>query len=40
MRTLMSEDLLETHEKLAAAEQAVFASQAELFDLYRKLSSR
>ena len=39
MRTLMSEELLETHEKLAEAEQAVFSSQAELLEAYRKLSA-
>jgi len=39
MRTLMSEELLETHEKLAVAEQSVFASQAELFEAYRKLAA-
>ena len=39
MRTLMSEELVETHEKLALAEKAVFSSQAELLDAYRQLAS-
>lgn len=38
-RTLMSEELIETHQKLASAEQAMFASQAELLDAYRKLAA-
>ena len=39
MRTLMSEELIETHEKLALAEQAAFSSQAELLESYRTLAS-
>jgi hypothetical protein len=39
MRILMSEELIETHDKLALAEQAVFASQTELFEAYSKLAA-
>ena len=38
-RTLMSEQLVDTHDKLAQAQQAVFASQAELLEAYGKLAA-
>jgi len=38
-RTVMSEELLDTHDQLAQAQQVVFASQAEVLEAYRKLAA-